>query len=404
MRILNVIASIDPRQGGPIAALLATVPILAKDGNHSSEIVCLDPPDAPWLGSVPLPVHALGPVPRRYGYTPKLARWLAQVGEHYDVAVIHGLWNHASVGGWQGLRRARLPYVVFAHGMMDPWFRTAYPLKHWAKQAFWLVQGRVLRDAAAVLFTCDEERRLAEGVFRGYGYHSRIATIGIEPPPAEDQANRAHFEAAFPQIAGRRYLLFLSRIHEKKGVDLLVDAYGALLRAAAAPDTLPDLVIAGPDDRGLRPQLEERAAALGVAKRIHWPGMLKGEVKFGAYRGADAFVLPSHQENFGLVVPEALASGIPVLITDKVNIWDRVAACGAGLVRPDTPDGITALLTDWIASSTADRQAMRDAAKPCFLRHFTVEAAARDLEAALEAAVKTTSEQRSVGEAPDVHS
>jgi hypothetical protein len=122
MRILNIIASADPETGGPIEALRLTGLQMARLG-HAVEVATLDKPSAPYVKEFPLPVHACGRWTRRYGYTPELARWIAANADRFDAAIIHGLWNHASVGGWSALRRAGLPYVVFAHGMMDSWFR-----------------------------------------------------------------------------------------------------------------------------------------------------------------------------------------------------------------------------------------------------------------------------------------
>jgi glycosyltransferase involved in cell wall biosynthesis len=375
MRVLNIIASADPQTGGPIEALRLSGSEMTRLG-HSVEVVTLDNPAAAYLSGFPLPVHACGRWVQRYGYTPELARWIAANAHRFDAAIIHGLWNHASVGGALALRRAGLPYVVFAHGMMDPWFREHYPLKHIAKQAFWLAwQGKVLRDAAAVLFTCEEERRRARGAFRGYAYAERVVAFGTADPPARSENQLAAFYRLLPALKGRRFLLFLSRIHAKKGCDLLVEAFSKI--AASHPDI--DLVMAGPDPSGLKSKLIAQAAKAGIADRIHWPGMLAGDAKWGAFRAAEAFILPSHQENFGIVVAEAMACGTPVLLTDRVNIWREVQISAGGLAGPDTLEGIESLLRSWLALSDNAKSAMRAHARTGFERHFRIEAAARDL-------------------------
>jgi glycosyltransferase involved in cell wall biosynthesis len=353
--------------------------------DYATEVVSLDDPRAEHVQAFPFPVHACGPGARRYGYTPKLSRWIVANASRFDVAVVHGLWNHASIGGWQGLKRSGLPYVVFTHGMMDPWFKQAYPLKHWAKQAFWLgLQGKVLRDARAVLFTSEEERRLARGVFWGYDYTERVVAYGAAGPSFDATGEKAAFRSALPEIGDRRFLLFLSRIHPKKGCDLLVDAFATL--AHQHPDV--DLVIAGPDQVGLKSQLIERAESAGLSGRIHWPGMLSGAPKWGAFRLAEAFVLPSHQENFGIVVAEAMACGTPVLITDKVNIWREVESSGAGLVGPDTLAGTIRFIRSWLELSEKQRTDMRAAARRAFETYFQADTAARDLASLLRSAVK----------------
>lgn len=383
LRILHVIASVDRASGGPVQGLAQGIP-LRESWGQQIETVTLDAPDAPCIAEFPCKVHGMGPAPRRYGYTPKLAAWIAENGKRFDAAVIHGLWNHGSVGGWQGLRRAGLPYVLFTHGMMDPWFRKAYPLKHWAKQLFWTVQGRALRDANEVLFTSEEEKRLAEGVFFGYRYTPRVLAYAAAEAPPEGPGDDAAFRALVSDLGGRPYLLFLSRIHEKKGVDLLLEGFA---KAVRRPDL--HLVVAGPAHGDLGERLQAQARSLGIGDRVHWPGMVKGAAKAGAFRGAEAFVLTSHQENFGIAVAEALAYSKPVLISNQINIWREIDAGNGGIVAPDTVEGATRVLAGWEAMTSEARIAMGRAARDVYEKNFTVEAAARDLTAALERAAQS---------------
>jgi glycosyltransferase involved in cell wall biosynthesis len=112
--------------------------------------------------------------------------------------------------------------------------------------------------------------------------------------------------------------------------------------------------------------------------------MLRGDLKWGAFYASDAFVLPSHQENFGIAVAEALGCGLPVLISDKVNIWREVQSDGAGLVGPDTADGTEHNLRRWLALDSLARRSMREAARASFERRFTADATARSLLAVLQ--------------------
>lgn len=379
MKILRVISSVDPRYGGPIEGLKLSSSVLATLG-HETEVVSLDEPNARHVADFPFPVHPIGKWIKKYGYTPGLAKWIEANGHRFDAAVVHGLWNHASVGGWQGLTRAGLPYVVFTHGMMDPWFKTEYPAKHLAKQAFWsLFQGKVLRDAETVLFTCEEERRLASGVFSGHSYKERVVAYGTAKPHAGAAGDEEAFRNLVPNLGDRSFLLFMSRIHPKKGCDLLVSAFAEI--AEEWPDI--DLVIAGPDQVGLRSELEELARTRGIGHRIHWPGMLSGETKSGALRSAEAMVLPSHQENFGIVVAEALAHRCPVLISDKVNIWREIKDAGAGFVSSDTIEGAEEVMRNYLQLSDEQKEAMRRAGFELFEDRFNSVAAARDLEIVL---------------------
>lgn len=382
MKVLRVIASVRPEGGGPIEGLRLSAEAMRSMG-YETEIVSLDHPAKAEAAGLPFKVHALGPGMRKLRYTPKLAQWFAAHAGDYDAAVVEGLWHYVSIGGGAGLRRANIPYLLFPHGMMDPWFKQTYPLKHLAKQAYWtLWQGRVLRDAHEVLFTSEEERRLARGAFHGYSYNERVISFGTSGPPDDADRQREAWRAMMPQLAHRRYFLFLSRIHPKKGCDLAITAFAKL--AADHPDT--DLVIAGPDQVGWGVELKKLAERLGVSDRIHWPGMVSGPAKWGAMRDADVFLLPSHQENFGIVVAEAMACGTPVLITNRVNIWQEVERSGGGLVRQDTAEGVHDLMASWLVLPDEARDEMRRKAVDGFREHFAVGAFARDLDAALQRA------------------
>jgi glycosyltransferase involved in cell wall biosynthesis len=316
----------------------------------------------------------------RYGYTPRLKRWLKLNANNYDAVVINGLWNYASYGAWRGLRRSSIPYFVFTHGMLDPWFNKAYPTKTFFKTLFWkLFEHKVLRDARGVIFTCEEERQLAAQSFSPYAAHEVVVGYGTRDVNGDAEQQRAAFAAKLPEVKGRKIILFLSRIHPKKGVDLLIQAFAR--HAATFPQF--DLVIAGPDQTGWKRDLQELATKLGVSDRIFWPGMLSGDAKWGAFRAAEFFVLPSHQENFGIVVAEAMALSKPVLISNKVNIWREIQLDGAGLVVDDEVEAIAAGLREMCALSSAEREAIGLKARNCFLERYNLEHNAMQLLALL---------------------
>lgn len=375
----------DPARGGLAAFLLALAPALTALG-HPSEIVSLDAPDAPFLPAIPAPVHALGPARLGYAYAPRLPRWLPTGLARFDAVIVHGLWQYHGLAVHRALARREGPSCfVFPHGMLDPWFKRRYPLKHLKKWLYWrLAERRLLRDSTAVLFTCEEERRLARESFPGSAYREEVVSFGTAAPPADPAGQRAAFFHRLPALRERPYWLFLGRIHPKKGVDLLLSAYAKLL---AESDRPPPLVIAGPcADPAYLGKLQAQAAACGAAHSVLWPGMLQGAAKWGALRAAEAFVLPSHQENFGIAVAEALACGTPVLISDQVNIWREIVADGAGLAGPDTVAGTFQSLTRWRALPHEARAGFRAAAGRSFQRRYEIGAAARHLVAALQAA------------------
>jgi glycosyltransferase involved in cell wall biosynthesis len=368
MRLLHVIASLDPRGGGPAAGVGGLVPHYLARG-ADVDIVTLDGPALDHGVDGRARVHALGPGLGRFGYAPRLRRWLLAHATDYDAVIVDGLWQYHAVAAWLALRGGPTPYFVFPHGMLDPWFKRTYPLKHVKKWGFWQIfQGPALRAAAAVLFTTEEERLLARESFRPYRVRERVVGYGACRPPNAAQAQREAFLSSFPRLRGRRLVLFLGRIHPKKGGDLLLQGFARV--AAAAPEL--DVVMAGPDAGGERARLESLALRLGVADRVHWTGMLAGELKWGALRAAEVFALPSHQENFGVAVVEALACGVPVLVSDKVNIWREVVEDGCGIVASDKVEGVVTQLQEWLALSADARRAMSERACRAFESRFEI--------------------------------
>ncbi len=394
MTTLHVFDTIDPASGGPIESFRRWGDVLAGRG-AGCEVVSLDRPDSGLDKGFPFKLTMLGDASSKrgrafgeaYRYSPRLVPWLRANRDRFDCVTAHSMWTYSTLGVARGLRDGHTPFLVFAHGMMDPYFRHAYPLKHIKKQAYWsLWLGRAMEEATTVLFTAEEERVLARGSFRGHrGYRETVIGFGTADAPGATPAQRAAFHAHCPAAAGRRILLFLGRIHPKKGCDMLIEAFAAL--AAAHPDV--DIVMAGPDATGWRATLEPLAEGLGVGDRIHWPGMLSGDAKWGAFRAAEAFVLPSHQENFGIAVAEALACALPVLITDKVNIWQEIVAAGAGLAGEDTAADTAAQLARFLAMGADERQAMAAAARALFTERFDVETTALSILDAIIAAGRT---------------
>jgi glycosyltransferase involved in cell wall biosynthesis len=342
---------------------------------HSNEAVTLDTPGQIYFAQFPGLVHALGPSRGSYRYNATLAPWLRSQAHRYDAVIVNGLWQYHSFGSWRALARMKVPYYVFPHGMLDPWFRRTYPLKHFKKWLYWpWAEYRVLRDARAVLFTSEEERRLAGTSFSLYTATERVVAFGIGAPPADTVQLREAFLSTCPQLRDQRLLLFLGRLHEKKGCDLLIRAFALLVNS----DPRLKLVMAGPDQTGWAGGLQDLARTLRVADRIAWPGMLRGDAKWGAFFSAEAFILPSHQENFGIAVVEALGCGVPVLISNKVNIWREIDAGGAGFVDSDDIDGTRRLLARWLSLDAAAKRQMRVSAFRLFERQFKVEAMAHD--------------------------
>lgn len=382
MRVLHLVTTIDPKAGGVSEAIRSLLEYGPPE--YQQEIASIDDPAAPFLKEIPAPVHAFGPATSVYARSPRLRQWLTANRHHYDGVFVHGLWDYPGLAALQTLP-GRTPYAVFPHGMLDPYFKHAFPKKHLKKWLYWLpVQYWVLRRAYKVLFTCDMEEKLAEESFWLHRWDPVSVAFGATGPTGDPDQQREAFLSAFPQLRGKRFLLFLGRIHRKKGCDLLLEAFQRI--ASQHPDL--DLVMAGPDQQGWQPELEAAVAQAGLSDRVHWPGMLSGDVKWGAFYACEAFILPSHQENFGIAVAEAMACGRAVLVSDKVNIAPDIAADGAGLMEPDTSEGTLRLLERWLTLSPEERAAMAEQARRTFESRYDMRRNAKSIVRIFEPLLK----------------
>jgi len=374
MRLLNVIASTNPEHGGVIEWVHQYGSVAEKLG-HQVEIASLDDPNATWVSEFPLTVYAFGQKFNNF-YSPKLVSWLINNHHRYDAVIAHGLWRYPSFGTWRALHATDTPYFVYTHGMLDPWFKHKYPLKHLGKWLYWpWTDYRALRDARGVIFTCEQEKRKAHKSFWLYHAKELVTTIGIKSPSGTPHTQRQLFHETYPETQGKRILLFLGRIHAKKGCDLLIRSFA---KAAASAKDL-HLVLAGPDNTNWVPTLKQIADKADISEQITWAGMINGDLKWGAFHTAEAFLLPSHQENFGISVVEAMACGTPVLISDKVDIFMEIRNDDAGLVSGDTQDETDSLIQRWLDTPHNIREKMGKNALKSFQKRFEVQSATREL-------------------------
>jgi glycosyltransferase involved in cell wall biosynthesis len=368
MKLLRIIPSMNPKHGGPSQGIRNSIPALQKLGVEN-EVVCLDDPSESFVVQSPFVIHALGDSKSSWSFNKTLESWLKERMQDYDAVIVHGLWSYHSyvtLKVYNELKRSKeVPKIyIMPHGMLDPWFQRdkSRRLKAVRNEIYWrLIEKKVVNSADGILFTCEQELLLARETFKGYKPKAELNIgYGIQAPPE-------YSDTMPPVIAEKPYWLFLSRIHPKKGVDILIKAYQELSKLYS---DLPDLVIAGPTDSDYSQEMITLAAG---DSKIHFVGLLQGESKWGAFYGAELFVLPSHQENFGIAVVEALACGVPVLISDQVNIWREIDFAGGGLVEKDTLDGVRTLLSKWLKLNLRERNILSTNAKKTFRSHFRVE-------------------------------
>jgi glycosyltransferase involved in cell wall biosynthesis len=344
MRVLHVAPSIDPATGGPAVALAGLTRALAKEGADVSVVTAYrdgeDLSAADELRRSGVRVTSIGPTFGAVRWRPTTSGTLAPLVEASDVVHVHAVWEDVQYHAIRLARRFGVPFLIRPCGMLDPWSLAQHTIR---KKLYLSVRLRkMLAHAAAVHFTSDTEARLARPVVEGRPEivePNGIDLAEFDPPPP-----RGAFRVRYPRLGDRPFVLFLSRVHPKKGLDLLVPAF-----AKAAPADV-SLVLAGPVAPGYKRAVNALANAHGIADRVVWTGMLHGDERLEAYFDAVLFVLPSYQENFGIVVVEALAAGCPVVISDQVNIWREVVDAGVGAAVPTKIDDLADAIRLWMSN------------------------------------------------------
>ncbi len=279
-----------------------------------------------------------------FGYSPRLKSELNKRVSDFDIVHLHNLWGYTNIAATSACRKHGVPFVVSSHGMLDPNSLTRKSLKKALYGRF--VEFPRLRQANGMIFTHREEQRLANqsctGLPRGY-----VVPLGADEPP-ESGVEEAMSELIneHPEFAGKRLVLFFGRIHPKKGIDLLIPAFSALLKRV--PNA--HLVFAGPVAPGYADDFQRQVDGCDIADHITHLGAVYDARKWAILSLCDVFVLPSYQENFALTVVEALRMGLPVVLSDHVNIVEDIVEAGAGLRTDLDPiaiaDVLTRVLTD----------------------------------------------------------
>lgn len=339
-----MIGSLAPRYGGPSTVLPEMCGALAERG-HEVEVFTTDidgagrldvplgtPQDAGGFTLTYFRVHA----PRSYAASVDLGRALRRRLRTFDVVHVHSLFLfHGAVAGILA-RRHGVPYVVRPHGTLNDYDRQRHPGRKAVYE--WLLERRNLERAAAVHYTSEPERRQAEATgwrLKGVVIPNGVVAARFAGPPGGSELLDRH-----PELGGKRLVTHLGRITPKKRVDISLDAFAAV--AGSHDDA--HVVIAGPDENGLGERLRERAVERGLERRVTFTGMIHGAEKIDLLRRSYAFVLPSESENFGVGTIEALAAGVPVVVTAGVALHEAVTEAEAGLVVERSADAVAAAL------------------------------------------------------------
>lgn len=346
MKVLHVIPSVAERSGGPATAI---VPMCRALQQHGIEVLLVttnagldhtEPTNGEVSDYKGVPAMFFpSQLGESFKYSRPLSSWLSSHIRQFGLAHIHAVFNHSSVAAAHVCRKAGVPYVVRPLGTLDPWSMAQKSLR---KRVFWQVSGKgMLRHAAAVHYTTEAEKLATEKLF-GLN-HGKVIGLGID---ADSPTSPANDELAhhFPSLAQESYVLVLSRLHPKKGLDVLIESFLSLLDHEQFA-TLR-LVIAGDGPSDYVSKLKEIAASSLHSQKIVFTGWLEGEKKDAVLNGASLLVLPSHQENFGLCVVEALSHSVPVLVSPHVNLAEEIVLANAGWIATVDKERLTARLAE----------------------------------------------------------
>ena len=354
MKILHVPATLATRYGGPSKACFEMARAVARRG-HEVSVFATDDGDPETFGAPAgerierdgvvircFPVSS----PRFWKFSPALGRALRVEIPRTDVVHLHSLYLfHAKVVASE-CRRTGVPYILSPHGALDPYIYRRHRLRKRIVELWF--QNAVTRGAAALHFTTEEERRLA----RPYtmGAPGIVVPLGLQMNEYQPLPPYGRFRAAHPEIGDRPIVLFLARLNFKKGLDVLIRSFAGALRSVDA-----HLVIAGPDG-GMGARVSTWVDAHGLRERTTLTGMVTGRSKLALLTDSDLFALPSWSENFGIAVIEAMACGLPVAISDRVNLWREVMDADAGWVVPPRAKPFRSALVEALSDAAEARR------------------------------------------------
>jgi glycosyltransferase involved in cell wall biosynthesis len=307
--VLHILDSLDPRYGGPVRGV-HDLSFRAREHGVASEFVGFGD-KTEQLASDQWTFRVCPP--KNYRHAPELRPWLRSNLRRFSGVVLHGVWVQWGWSASQECVRAGVPYACFLHGMLERWpLRGQGLAKRMKKAVFWRLRERkILQHAGCLLFTTEREQRVTRETVRLPNTPSRVIAYGADIPSQIDLA-----EYGIPELAEKKFVLFLGRLHPKKNPDLLLRAWAQ----SGTSDWI--LVFAGPGDHCYRQYLTDLTQKLGVQSRVYFLDFVDGQRKVWLFRHAQWFLLPSSHENFGVAVLESIQHGCPVVISDQVALAD----------------------------------------------------------------------------------
>lgn len=380
LKVLHVIPAVAPRYGGPSQAIFAMcralegrgidVLIATTDVDGKGRLTVQTASEVEYHGIATIFFRGMG---ERFNYSPSLARWLEDNARSFQVVHIHAVFSHPCIAAARACRKHATPYIVRPLGSLDPWSMQQKPLR---KRLMWqMAAGRMMREAASIHYTTSEERRLAENSLaldRG-----TVIPLGVDVQAAQSLPSSEGFRGHQPLLGDKPYVLSLSRIHPKKNIELLIESFLDLMRRPEFNQWR--LVVGGDGDAAYLAKLRRLVDEREGRDKVIFAGWIEGALKASAIQQASLFALSSRQENFGIAAAESLACGVPVIVSEHVNLAPEIARSNAGWVTPLDAGELSRALAEAM-SNGGERDRRGRAAKLFVEQNLSWEKTARELE------------------------
>ena len=365
IKVLNIISSLNPIYGGTSSSTIDLSLALAKKG-FKIDIVTNDPIKSSYTRIKSVKVYNLGQGVGSYNFSLKLFFWLKKNKSRYDKFIFHGIWQFNTVIARYLLKNN---FYVFTHGQLDPYFSTEI-LKKLKKQIYWnLIEKGNLKNSKAILLTNKNERELQKKTFvNTNGLKKKIAKIGIVRTNLNKNKSKKILAKIFPKLNNKKYLLFLGRFHKKKGCEILLKTFKKI--TSAKTDIY--LMMVGPNN-SYQNNLKILSKNLGLHNKVIWSNTLIKKQKWAILKNAEAMVLSSHGENFGMSIAESLSMNVPVITTNKVNIHNILTKTKSGFIANNTEKSFYLSLKKFLSLNKNDKTKMKLNASRCFQKYFDIE-------------------------------
>jgi len=347
-RWVNVVTHLDASYGGLSAVVPRLASTIASSTNFAIDLAAFCVPGEKYSAS-DYPALSITAWPASRMAWLKQGRLKADFRDRLkdaDGIHIHGLWEQSTSAAANAAHALRKPYIVSAHGMLEAW---ALKNKRLKKAIYAALAERSNVKGAACLHALTHAEA---GDYRRFGAKGPIAVVpnGVAIPQTLDPEP---FLNAFPSLRGKQLVLFLGRIHFKKGLDILVEAWASV--AKRWPEA--QLVLAGPDFEGTRASVETMIAERGLNERVLFTGMLRDDLKWSALAAAQCFILPSYSEGLSVSTLEAMGTGLPVIVTEQCNL-PEVAQFETGWVIQSNAGAVASALDECLQNSQAMNEAI----------------------------------------------